>query len=140
MEHLSPEALEQLASDQSVPVPEHLDKDLRNLIDGLSGTEAILSSEEEEVQILSAEKTPHRRLMKIWAPLAGIAAGLLFIYGVQTFMDYHARPADTFSDPQTAYAEVERVMGLIADKMTPATEGLAQVDARIKEQVELFKK
>ena len=83
MKHLDPASLEQLASDPSVPVPAKLDENLREWIDCLSETEAILSSEEEEVQVLSGETSPHRHLMKIGMTVAGLAAGFLLLFAVR---------------------------------------------------------
>ena len=96
--------------------------------------------QEEEVQVLSGDTTPHRHQMKIGMTVAGLAAGFLLLFAVHSLTDYYMRPADTFSDPQLAYAQVEEILGLISEKMTPAAEGLARVDARIQDQVELFNK
>ncbi len=140
MENFDLETLERLSSDEKVPVPQDLEQSLDRLVTRLSVAEKILSPEEEPGAAVPLEKSHPFRWRNLWTAVASIAAGLLLVAGVNTMTDLYVSPEDTYKDPQEAYMEIERVLGLISDKMSPATEGLSQLDARFREQMDLFKK
>lgn len=112
IERMDLEELEKIASDSSVPVPESLH---RRVEDALTAACAVKS-------------VPGRKAWRfalIPAAAAALTVGL-------NYQSASRMPADTFTDPQEAYAELERTFGYISSKINAGREmtdaALSQVD------------
>ena len=111
IERIDLEELEKIASDSSVPVPESLH---RRVEDALTAACAVKS-------------VPGR---KAWR-FALIPAAAALTVGLN-YQSASRMQADTFTDPQAAYAELERTFGYISSKINAGREmtdaALSQVD------------
>lgn len=72
----------------------------------------------------SASKTMKAR--KLMLVLSGIAAAVLLVISTWFFLRSN-EPADTFSDPQVAYAETMKILMEVSLKMNKGTEALTPV-------------
>lgn len=115
IERMDLEELEKIASDSSVLVPESLH---RRVEDALTAACAVKS-------------VPGRKAWRFALIPAAVAVAAALTVGLN-YQSASRMPADTFTDPQEAYAELERTFGYISSKinagreMTDAT--LSQVD------------
>ncbi|MBR1406885.1 MAG: hypothetical protein IJ578_08165 [Bacteroidales bacterium] len=98
IENMSPEQLEQQAA--GVEIPADLERRVGETLQVLSRTEEVLTGRSSRTLWLSAVGT---------AAAAALIAGLL--------LPDRNRLQDTYDDPALAYAEVERALGRIAEKM-----------------------
>ena len=69
-------------------------------------------------------QTIYRRLI---LSVAGIAAGLLIIFGSWYFFMRYTDPRDTFSDPELAYAEVMKVLNDVSVRLNKGAGALESV-------------
>ena len=97
IENLSLEELEQKAAENAAPVPDGLERRLR---------QALVARELAE----AAKPRPAR-----WIPYASLAA--VAAAAAALVMLPQRGPKDTFDDPLLAYAEVEKAFQTISDKM-----------------------
>ena len=107
-ENFSDAELRRLAaasSDTGIHVPEGLEKDLSDMIDSMDAAE----------RIIAGKSSPARRAMTL---IMSAAAGIILVAGIWTAVETYRSPEDTFTDPEQAYAEVERVLTIISEKMT----------------------
>ena len=126
IETLTPEQLELVATDASVPVPEDLKASLEALA-GAAELAGILKEgtpEEGTPERVRGEgEAPERvrgegrhlgagksAVWKRWAVAAAAAA----VVALAVTLSVPSRPKDTFSDPLLAYAEVQRAFDLIS--------------------------
>ena len=98
IENLSLEELEQKAAENAAPVPDGLERRLRQALAAREIAEA-------------ARPRPAR-----WSPYASLAAGAAAAAAL--VMLPQRGPKDTFDDPLLAYAEVEKAFQTISDKMS----------------------
>ncbi len=105
LERLSAEELERIASDSSVAVPESLD---RKVCSALTAAELERQSRK-------------RKVWKIALAPATIALAAALAVGVN-YLHINATPADTFSSPEEAYAQLEETFSYISGKMTRGVE------------------
>lgn len=106
IENLSFETLERIASDESVHAPASL---------GGKIEDALLCAE-----LVSPGKgrAPFRKLLYgCCAALATATAAVSIAYYAES-----RQPADTFSDPQQAYEELQKTFGYISSEMGKSTE------------------
>ena len=96
IENLSIEELEQAAAGSAVPVPDGLERGIR---------QALAARE------LAQEARPRPARWAPYAALAVAAAAAVVILPQRG-------PKDTFDDPRLAYAEVEKAFQMISDKMS----------------------
>ena len=127
IEALTPEQLELVAADASVPVPE----DLKASLEALAGAaelagilkegapEQVRGEEETPEQVRGEEETPEQvrgegrpRKSTVWR--WAIAAAAAAVVALAVTLSVPSRPKDTFSDPLLAYAEVQRAFDLIS--------------------------
>ena len=115
IERIGLEELEKIASDSSVPVPESLH---RRVEDALTAACAVKS-------------VPGRKAWKFALIPAAVAVAAALTVGLN-YQSASRMPADTFTDPQEAYAELERTFGYISNKINAGREmtdaALSQVD------------
>lgn len=115
IERMDLEELEKIASDSSVPVPESLH---RRVEDALTAACAVKS-------------VPGRKAWRFALIPAAVAVAAALTVGLN-YQSASRMPADTFMDPQAAYAELERTFGYISNKINAGREmtdaALSQVD------------
>ena len=107
IENLSLEELEQKAAETAAPVPDGLERRLR---------EALAARELAE----AARPRPARWIPYASLAVAAAAAALVVLP--------QRGPKDTFDDPLLAYAEVEKVFQTISDKMSVGTDILRDAE------------
>lgn len=113
IERLSTEELERLASDNPVRTPEGLS---RKIEDALTAAQAVKSFRREAK-------------WKFAIVPAAVAVAAVLTVGLN-YRSVNRMPADTFDDPQAAYAELERTFGYISDKINT---GRAMTDAALSQ-------
>ena len=96
-----------------IKVPVGLRKDLSDMIDSMDAAEKIISS----------GKSPARRIMTY---VMSAAASVVVLLGIWTAVETFRAPKDTFTDPEMAYAEVEKALVSISEKMGS---GLSRAEA-----------
>lgn len=115
IERIDLEELERIASDSSVQVPESLH---RRIEDALTAACAVKS-------------VPDRKVWRFALIPAAVAVAAALMVGLN-YQSASRVPADTFTDPQAAYAELERTFGYISSKINAGREmtdaALSQVD------------
>lgn len=115
IERMDLEELEKIAADSSVPVPESLH---RRVEDALTAACAVKS-------------VPGRKAWRFALIPAAVAVAAALTVGLN-YQSASRMPADTFTDPQEAYAELERTFGYISSKINAGREmtdaALFQVD------------
>lgn len=115
IERMDLEELEKIASDSSVPVPESLH---RRVEDALTAACAVKS-------------VPGRKALRFALIPVAVAVAAALTVGLN-YQSASRMPADTFTDPQEAYAELERTFGYISSKINAGREmtdaALSQVD------------
>jgi hypothetical protein len=72
-------------------------------------------------------KTGTGRFRKNILPYLSIAAGLLILTGSYFFFIHRTEPADTFKDPEIAYAETMKILMAVSSKLNQGTHGLKPV-------------
>ena len=121
IERMSPEALEKVADDLSIKVPDTISLLAENAVLAASGRETV--------------RHERRRFMYVIGPaVAALAASLALIF----CMPRH--PKDTFDDPRMAYAEVERALNLISSKMDKGLEIASEAEPVIEKTTIVFTK
>ena len=117
IETLTPEQLELVATDASVPVPEDLKASLEALAGAAElagileeGTPERVRGEGEAPERVRGEGRPRKSTVWRWA----IAAAAAAVVALAVTLSVPSRPKDTFSDPLLAYAEVQRAFDLIS--------------------------
>lgn len=95
--------------ERDVKVPEGLEKDLSDMIDSMDAAEKIISS----------GKSPARVAMTY---IMSTAAGIILAIGIWMTLQTFRTPKDTFTDPELAYAEVQKALVTISEKMNPGLE------------------
>lgn len=105
----SDEELRRIFDGNGVNVPDGLGKDLSDMIDSMDAAE----------KIVTGGKSRMRRTVTY---IMGIAAGIVLVAGIWTAVETYRTPEDTFSDPALAYAEVEKALSMISDRMSSGAE------------------
>ena len=101
IEKLSLEELEQKAKENAAPVPEWLERRLRQAL-----------TAHDILEMAEADK---RRRAARWIPYASLAVAAA---AAALVILPQRGPKDTFDDPLLAYAEVEKAFQTISDKMS----------------------
>ena len=101
IENLSIEELEQAAAGSAVPVPDGLERGIRQALAARELAQA-------------ARPRPAR-----WAPYAALAVAAA---AAAVVILPQRGPKDTFDDPRLAYAEVEKAFQTISDKLSAGAE------------------
>ena len=129
--------IEQLLSTSKVEVPEGLEARMGELVDALAAKDKILARANDVVApVKDASRTRSKKgRIWIWSLSAGMAAALAIFLG----LNHQTQPADTFSSPALAYAEVERALQKISDKATIAYEQMEMAETMIEKQMKIFK-
>ena len=105
IENLSLEELEQKAAENAAPVPDGLERRLR---------QALTAQD-----ILERAEADKRRRATRWIPYASLAVAAA---AAALVILPQRGPKDTFDDPLLAYAEVEKAFQTISDKMSAGVE------------------
>jgi len=124
IENMSPELLEKIAEDQSIQVPSSLKNDIEAAI--IAGSVA----EERPAQ------QKRRFGTKYAAGVSAAAAAACLI----VFATMYRPMEDTFDDPLTAYAEIEKTFSYIASKMDKGMEIASEADPVIEKTAKVFNK
>lgn len=103
VENMSLEALEVIAEDGTIEVPE----DIRHRILEIAAAGAILEEN-------SAQATKNAKRIMRFIPYTAVAAAAACLL---IFLTAPKEPDDTFDDPLLAYAELERTFSYISAKM-----------------------
>ncbi len=111
---MSLDMLEAIADDETIKVPESLQERIESTLLAAQSIEQI----KEEV---TSKKT---RTIK-WSPLIGVAAAAA-VAGFVIFTPTY--PKDTFTDPEQAYAELEKTFAMMSEKMGKGMELAAKVE------------
>ena len=119
------EELERIASDESVKVPEELEKELR--------TSITLLELQDEMEGEKTRTVSRRRVLYGLSAAASLA--LILGVGLRT-KSLNGTPQDTFSDPALAYAELERAFSLMSDKIESSASMAENANANILEKTQ----
>ena len=111
---------------EKIAVPAGLKQELSDMIDSMDAAGKILSS----------GKSPARLIMTC---IMGAAAGIVLFFGIWTAVETFRRPEDTFTDPETAYAEVEKAPFSISEKMNAGLEKAAEAEKTLDRSMETVK-
>lgn len=117
-EHLlaDKEVFSALADHTEIDVPLDLESKLNKSIDQWEETEK------------KAVKIRHNRKI-YWQWMSGIAAGLLLVFGIWTYVDRHESSttaiADTYTNPEDAYREAQKALALVSLNLN---KGMKQVE------------
>ncbi len=134
IEKLTIEELERMADDESVAVPERLGENIENrilaseILRNESAREESLTTEDGSGTLNSEKRSSS---VVLWKRLAVIPAVAAAVAAVVIGLNLHrasAAPADTFSSPEEAYAQVERTFAMIGSK---ASKGKSIADAAL---------
>lgn len=121
IENMSPERLEQLAA--GVEVPGDLERRVGETLQVLSRAEEVLTG---------------RRSRTLWLSVIGTAAAAVLIAGVLLLPETD-RLQDTYDDPALAYAEVEKALGRIAEKMQYGAEVVSESREQMEKPLKMLK-
>lgn len=114
IENMSLDMLEAIADDETIKVPESLQERIEST---LLAAQSIEEIKEEGVS---------RKARSIkWSPLIGVAAAAAIAGFVILSPSY---PKDTFTDPEQAYAELEKTFAMMSEKMGKGMELAAKVE------------
>ena len=111
---------------ENVRIPEGLEQELSDMIDSMDAAE----------KILPPDHSPARYI----AWMTGIAAGIVMVAGLWTAVLDYRTPKDSFTDPEMAYAEVEKALATISEKMNPGLEKAAAAEKTIERNLTAIKK
>ena len=107
-------------SDKAVEVPAHLERLLSDSIDSWQRSER--------------QPAPSHRVLGFipWHHAGAIAASVAVLIGVGVML-FNSRgistiPADTFTDPQEAYAETQRVLSIFSNTIDKSMQGLETME------------
>ena len=120
IEKMSPEQLEQLAA--GVEVPGDLERRVGETLQVLSRTEEVLTG---------------RRSRPLWFSVIGTAAAAALVAGL--LLPDTDRLQDTYDDPALAYAEVEKALGRIAEKMQYGAEVVSDSREQMEKPLKMLK-
>ena len=122
IENISFEELERIASDESIQVPEGLQKSVKATI------EAAAAAEE-------ASRKEERRFT--WLPFVSAFAAVAVCAAIVFVAPMRNNPKDTFDDPAVAYAELEKTFNYIAQKVGT---GIQMAEDASQEPMEMINK
>lgn len=119
IEKLTPEDLERMADDETVAVPENLEQGIENRILAFEMARNV-EAEEAGDRTVRGENTGDRTQKNVWRRWAFIPAAAAAVAAVivgLNFYDSSRTPAETFSTPEEAYAQVEKTFAMIGSKV-----------------------
>lgn len=105
--------LEKAASDKGIGIPDGFGRELDRMIDSMDAAERIITSKR------GLARRPATYII-------GIAASVAVVAGLAFSLRIYRTPEDTFTDPVLAYAETEKALMMISDKMTSGTSKAAE--------------
>lgn len=118
--------LRQAGEDARTPVPEGFAKELSGMIDSMDAAEKIVVSGRSRAKRITA-----------WSMSA--AAGLVLMAAASLALYTYRSPKDTFSDPALAYAQAEKALADISDRMSRCAEKTRTAEASVGKQIELIR-
>lgn len=125
IEKLSMEALEGIASDESVRIPDSLEDAVKATVMASAIAESVAGERKKSSSIWKNA---------IYAGSVVAAACLLAMFFV-----FPQDPKDTFDDPRMAYAELERTFSYISSKMDKGLEIASDAEPVLEKAVSVFK-
>lgn len=120
IENISFEELERIASDESIQVPEGLQASVRATVQAAAAAE-------------DARTEKSRRFA--WVPYVSAFAALAICAAIVVIAPMQSAPKDTFDDPAVAYAELEKTLNYISQKMD---KGIQMAEAAPQEPIEIM--
>lgn len=113
---------------ENVNPPAGLRQELSDMIDSMDAAEKLLSGSRHAVG-------------KSWKYyLSGAAAGIVLLAGIWMATVMSGTPKDTFNDPVTAYAETEKILESISDRMKKGLDKAADAEKSIDRNIGIVKK
>ena len=113
---------------ENVNPPAGLRQELSDMIDSMDAAEKLLSGCRHAVG-------------KSWKYyLSGAAAGIVLLAGIWMAAVMSGTPKDTFNDPVTAYAETEKILESISDRMKKGLDKAADAEKSIDRNIGIVKK
>ncbi len=108
-------------------------KEYKGFFNGLSGFAEPVNEDTIEDDILNyiSENEPARKTKRIWLwqAVSGIAASVIFIVGgFLLFQQQEQQYADTFDDPELAYAHAEQTLAFVSAKYNEGLAALSNFD------------
>lgn len=125
IDRLTLDDLQKVSFDTSVEVPESLDGNLDEMIDSMAKTSAILGEDPGRQQ-----KVKVKRLRLIVSAAAAVI--LIAGFGIAYFTTPD-KPADTFTDPELAYAQVEKVLSKLSDTVDESAQKASETAVFVSE-------
>lgn len=122
---MSPEQLEQAAA--HIEVPQGLEHRIAERVGQASRSEELL-------QTVSAGNS-----RRIWLSLAGAAAAVAVVAGVALHTG-QPKLKDTYEDPALAYAEVEKALLRISEKMQYGTDVLSDSQDKMEKPLKMLER
>lgn len=113
---------------ENINPPAGLRQELSDMIDSMDAAEKLLSGSRHAVG-------------KSWKYyLSGAAAGIVLLAGIWMATVMSGTPKDTFNDPVTAYAETEKILESISDRMKKGLDKAADAEKSIDRNIGIVKK
>ena len=111
---------------ENIDPPAELGQELSDMIDSMDAAE----------KLFSGSRRPAGKSRKYY--LSG-AAGIVLLAGIWVAAEISAVPEDTFADPVTAYAETEKILESISDRMKGGLARVADAEEAIDKNVGIIK-
>lgn len=113
---------------ENINPPAGLRQELSDMIDSMDAAEKLLSGSRHAVG-------------KSWKYyLSGAAAGIVLLAGIWMATVMSGTPKDTFNDPVTAYAETEKILESISDRIKKGLDKAADAEKSIDKNIGIVKK
>ena len=120
------EMMEKAAADRRIEVPHGFRKELSEMIDSMDAAEKIVTSGKS-------------RAMRTATWIMSVAAGLLLLIGTGLTIHTFRTPEDTFTDPEEAYAAVEKALTEISGKMSGGAASARQAEETVSRHTEVIR-
>ena len=118
--------MEKAAADRRIEVPHGFRKELSEMIDSMDAAEKIVTSGKS-------------RAMRTATWIMSVAAGLVLLIGTGLTIHTFRTPKDTFTDPEEAYAAVEKALTEISGKMSCGAASARQAEETVSRHTEVIR-
>lgn len=118
--------MEKAAADRRIEVPHGFRKELSEMIDSMDAAEKIVTSGKS-------------RAMRTATWIMSVAAGLVLLIGTGLAIHTFRTPKDTFTDPEEAYAAVEKALTEISGKMSGGAASARQAEETVSRHTEVIR-
>ena len=120
------EMMEKAAADRRIEVPHGFRKELSEMIESMDAAEKIVTSGKS-------------RAMRTATWIMSVAAGLVLLIGTGLTIHTFRTPKDTFTDPEEAYAAVEKALTEISGKMSGGAASARQAEETVSRHTEVIR-